>query len=108
MVNITFIDAGGASFTVDAEPGGTLMEAAITHDIPSIVGFCGGMGACGTCHCYPEGEVATRLPELNDNEREMLERVLDRTPASRLGCQISVNPSLEGLTVRLPARQRTP
>ena len=82
MVNITFIDADGNSFTVDAAVTSTLMETAIAHEIPSIVGFCGGMCSCGTCHCYPEGEVATRLPAISENEEEMLGRVLDRRPSS--------------------------
>jgi len=108
MVNITFIDADGNSFTVDAAVTSTLMETAIANEIPSIVGFCGGMCSCGTCHCYPEGEAAARLPAISENEEEMLGRVLDRRPASRLGCQIPVNASLDGLTVRLPSRQRVP
>lgn len=108
MVNITFIDADDNHFEVDAEVGSTLMEAAVAHEIPSIVGFCGGMSACGTCHCYPEGGIAARLPGRNENEKDMLGRVLDPLPASRLACQIRIEESLEGLVVRLPSRQRTP
>jgi len=108
MVRITLIDAVENRFEVDAEPASTLMETAIIHEIPSIVGFCGGMSACGTCHCYPEGGIADALPERNDNEKDMLGRVLDPLPSSRLACQIRIDQALDGLVVRLPSRQRTP
>jgi 2Fe-2S ferredoxin len=84
------------------------MEAAIANEIPSIVGFCGGMCACGTCHCYPALDWAVKLPPPDDNEQDTLKRVLDRRPSSRLGCQIRLDASLDGLLVELPARQRTP
>jgi len=108
MVSVTFIDATGREFAVDAPAGATLMEAAITHEIPSIVGFCGGMGACGTCHCYPAAPWLEKLPPVGDNEDDTLARVPDRRPASRLACQIPLETSLDGLVVHLPARQRTP
>jgi len=108
MVKLTFIDSTGAEFGVDASAGVSVMEAAIANDIPSIVGFCGGMSACGTCHCYPAALWAQKLPPPLDNEIDTLKRVLDRHPESRLGCQIRLHASLDGLLVRLPARQRVP
>ncbi len=108
MVDVTFIDAEGARFAVQAPAGSTLMEAAIAQDVPSIVGFCGGMCACGTCHCYPDSEWLSRLPGVSDNEEDTLKRVLDRRSLSRLACQIRLDDRLDGLVVHLPARQRTP
>ncbi|HMK87072.1 MAG TPA: 2Fe-2S iron-sulfur cluster-binding protein [Steroidobacteraceae bacterium] len=84
------------------------METAIAHDIPGIVGFCGGMCRCGTCHCYVGEDWADRIPAANEDELDTLRRVLDRRPESRLGCQIRLDASLEGLTVSLPARQPVP
>jgi 2Fe-2S ferredoxin len=108
MIKVTFIDAGGIEHAVDAPEGCTLMEAAIANEIPSIVGFCGGMCACGTCHCYPADAWTARLTPPDDNERDTLRRVLDLRPSSRLGCQIKLDATLDGLVVDLPARQRTP
>lgn len=84
------------------------MEAAILNEVPSIVGFCGGMCACGTCHCYVAGDWSGNLPPCEENEEVILARVLDRRPTSRLGCQIRLDAALNGLVVELPARQRTP
>jgi 2Fe-2S ferredoxin len=108
MVKVTFIEAGGKSRSIEAEDGMTLMEAAIANEVPSIVGFCGGMCVCGTCHCYPAPDSAARLPPPDENEQDTLRHVLDRRPSSRLGCQIRLDPSLDGLVIELPARQRTP
>jgi len=108
MVDVTFIDAEGVPFAVHAPEGTTLMEAAIVNDVPSIVGFCGGQCACGTCHCYPAPEWVSRLPAVSDNEQDTLKRVLERRSVSRLACQIRLDGRLDGLVVHLPARQRTP
>ena len=108
MVRVTFVDAGGTEYGVDAPVGSTLMEAAIANEIPGIVGFCGGMCSCGTCHCYPAGAIAGLLEPPDDNELDTLARVLDRRPASRLGCQLALLDPLNGLRVEIPSRQRVP
>ena len=108
MVRISFLDPGGHRHDLDVAPGTTLMEAATAHDVPGIVGFCGGMCACGTCHCYVDAEWASRLPPADEDELDTLRRVIERRRESRLGCQVRVAPGLAGLTVRVPARQPTP
>jgi 2Fe-2S ferredoxin len=108
MINVTFIDALGATYVVAAQEGSTLMETAIEHEVPGIVGFCGGMCACGTCHCYPTVAWGRRLSPADENEKDTLERVLNRRKSSRLGCQIRLDASLNGLVVELPERQRVP
>ena len=108
MVTVTFVDARGARLTVDAAPGNTLMEAAITHEAPGIVGHCGGMCNCATCHCYPAAEWAARLPPPEAAELDTLTHALDRRAGSRLACQIRLDDSLDGLVVETPARQRRP
>ena len=108
MVEIIFIDALGVRRAVAARDGSTLMEAAIENDVPSIVGFCGGMCACATCHCYIADSWSEKLTPADDNERDTLRRVLELRPASRLACQIRLDAALDGLTVELPAHQRTP
>ncbi len=108
MIKVTFVDATGASQTVEARPGATLMETAVENAVPSIVGFCGGMCSCGTCHCYVDAGWASRMAAPSEDELDTLRRVLDRDPRSRLACQIKIEPGLEGLRVELPARQRNP
>jgi 2Fe-2S ferredoxin len=61
---------------------------------------------CATCHVYVQAPFDQRLPEMGEVENEMLDAVAsERRPASRLGCQIVMTDSLDGLVVRLPDTQ---
>lgn len=108
MVRVVLIDPSGRSHELDATAGDTLMETAIAHDVPGIIGFCGGMCRCATCHCYVGEDWARSIPAASEDELDTLRRVLERRPESRLGCQIRLDARLEGLKVSLPARQPVP
>ena len=107
MGKVTYIEADGISHTVDVELGGNVMRGALDHDLPGIVGECGGGLACATCHCYVDdawAEVAGG-PSSQD-ERDMLESTAaEVTPTSRLSCQIVMTDALDGLVVHLPEKQ---
>jgi 2Fe-2S ferredoxin len=103
MPRIVFVAADGARKEVVAEEGLSVMEAAVLNDVPAIIGLCGGLCSCATCHCYPDP--ARALPPVLDGEEAMLERVFDRRPESRLGCQIQITAALDGLIVHLPSHQ---
>jgi 2Fe-2S ferredoxin len=105
MVQITYIDSGGTSRTVDAEVGSTVMEAAIKNDIPGIEAECGGACACATCHVYVDEAWWERTGGPSPMEEDMLDFGYDVRPNSRLSCQIKVSEELDGLIVRTPARQ---
>ncbi|GAA3680766.1 2Fe-2S iron-sulfur cluster-binding protein [Arthrobacter ginkgonis] len=106
MPTITYVQPGGAADAVTAEDGTTLMRAAVTNGVDGIVGECGGQAMCATCHVYVRPEFAARLPEIGDEEEEMLEcTTAERTENSRLGCQISVDAGLDGIVVDVPADQ---
>ena len=105
MPKITYIEAGGAEHVVDIDPGLTLMEGSIINDVPGIIGLCGGICSCATCHCYIEGEWAGKLSPPTEGELTMLERAWERKTSSRLGCQVVVTDALDGMVVHLPAHQ---
>ena len=42
------------------------------------------------------------LPEISEDEDDMLDLAFDLTRTSRLGCQIRITEALDGLTVTLP------
>lgn len=82
------------------------MEAAVRNNVRGIEGECGGCCSCATCHVYVEPEFAPRLAAPDDLEAEMLGCVVaQRQAGSRLGCQILIDESLDGLTLRMPERQ---
>ncbi len=105
MPKITFIDHSGASRTVDAETGSTVMEAAIRNDVAGIEAECGGACACATCHVYVEEAWREKVGGPSPMEEDMLDFGFDVKENSRLSCQIKVTDALDGLTVRVPERQ---
>jgi ferredoxin len=67
-------------------------------DLP-VKGECGGMAMCATCQVYVESD--HELPEQSDAELDMLDQAFYVEDNSRLGCQLHLNESLNGLIVRL-------
>ncbi|GAB9463040.1 hypothetical protein Gpo141_00000516 [Globisporangium polare] len=100
-VTFTFIDAEGEAATVSATPGQSLLDVAHENDI-ELEGACGGELACSTCHLVFEKELFEKLPEISEEEEDMLDLAWGLTDTSRLGCQIKVTKDLEGATVRVP------
>ena len=105
MPKIIFIDHSGASRTVDAEIGSTVMEAAIRNDVAGIEAECGGACACATCHVYIDDAWREKVGGPSPMEEDMLDFGFDVKENSRLSCQIKVTDELDGLTVRVPERQ---
>lgn len=105
MPTITLIEHNGASHTIDAEVGKSLMQNALDNSVPGIDADCGGACACGTCHCFvdPQWQEASGAPDAM--EEAMLGMRPDRTELSRLSCQIEVSEDLDGMVARLPEYQ---
>ncbi|MFO1104261.1 MAG: 2Fe-2S iron-sulfur cluster-binding protein [Methylocystis sp.] len=104
-VKITFIDSQGQARTVEGEVGSTVMETARRNDIPEIAAECGGACACATCHVYVDENWTEKTGKPSQMEEDMLDFAFDVKPNSRLCCQITVRPELEGLVVTTPAQQ---
>ncbi len=115
MITVHLIDAAGAgqpsaaapsSTAVPARPGQSLMRAATDAGISGIAADCGGTCSCATCHVIIEPAWLARLPQPSSEEAAMLEMTAaPREPGSRLACQITLDPSLDGLVARLPPSQ---
>ena len=58
--------------------------------------------ACSTCHVYVDEEFFDRLPEMTEEEEDMLDLAWGLEDNSRLGCQIKMVPELNGLKVTIP------
>ncbi len=105
MAKITFIQPDGQSQTVEAEQGLTVMEAAKMNNIAGIEAECGGACACATCHVYVDEAWRAKSGKPTAMEEDMLDFAFDVRDGSRLCCQIKVSPALDGLVVRVPAKQ---
>tara|TARA_B110000008_G_scaffold158071_1_gene158942 strand:- start:494 stop:814 length:321 start_codon:yes stop_codon:yes gene_type:complete len=105
MSKIKFIEFSGNEHSVEGIIGESLMEIALSNDVPGIEADCGGSCACGTCHVYIENDWFDKLEEKTDMENSMLEFTDNVNENSRLSCQIEFKDDLDGLEVRLPESQ---
>jgi len=105
MTKITFIEANGTEHEVEARNERSLMQAAVQNGVPGIDADCGGQCMCATCHVILDDAWYARLGAPTDDEEEMLSPTPERTPTSRLSCQIQVSDALEGIKITLPEFQ---
>jgi ferredoxin-2, mitochondrial len=106
MITINFISADGQTQrSVQAEPGQRLLEVA-QNDGQPLEGTCEGQMACSTCHVIVAKDDFARLPKAREEEEDMLDLAAGATRTSRLACQIQLDESLDGLTVRMPSEAR--
>lgn len=106
MPSVTYIHSDGRSETIDARDGDSAMITAMQSGVDGIVGECGGGLVCATCHVYVDDSWMERVGTAAADEDEMLEGVAaERSPNSRLSCQIKMSDALDGLVLRLPDRQ---
>jgi 2Fe-2S ferredoxin len=105
MVKITFIEHSGEQHVVDVSPGLSLMQSAVTNNVPGIDAECGGACACATCHVFIDDAWRAATGEPEEIEQSMMEFSSDPRPNSRLSCQIKITQDLDGLVVRLPESQ---
>lgn len=99
-VNITVVDRQGKEHVLEAptDMNMNLMEVCKAYELP-VKGTCGGMALCSTCHCYVLTD--NELPEMSEDEEDMLDQAFYVEDNSRLGCQLHITPDLEGLKVQL-------
>ncbi|MBZ4522647.1 2Fe-2S iron-sulfur cluster-binding protein [Mycobacterium avium] len=106
MGKITFHQPGGDADVVNAEPGTSLMRAAVNNGIRGIIGECGGQAMCATCHVYVREPYLESLPALSEDEDEMLDSTAAiRMTRSRLGCQVLIAEHLDEIEVDVPPTQ---
>ena len=105
MAKITYIENNEKTYTIEVANGLSVMEGAIQNNVPGIDADCGGSMACATCHVYVKEEWFNKLPQKEDGEEDMLDMAYEPNKFSRLSCQLVISDELEGLIVRLPAKQ---
>lgn len=105
MPRITYIEFNGTEHVVEANGGDSLMEAAVSNEVPGIDADCGGGCACATCHIYVDEAWRAASGEAQTMEVSMLQLAEGVTDNSRLSCQIVVNESLDGMIVSMPESQ---
>ena len=101
-VELTFVHSDNTEETVHAPIGSTILNVAHENNI-ELEGACGGELACSTCHVYgfPQ-DVYDSLPEITQEEEDMLDLAIGLTDTSRLGCQVYITEAFAGIKIYLP------
>ena len=99
-VTIKITDREGEVHEVQAptDMAMNLMEVCKAYELP-VEGTCGGMALCASCHMYVQTN--HELPEMSEDEEDMLDQAFFVEDNSRLGCQIRLKDSINGLIVKL-------
>lgn len=105
MITIKFIEHDSKVTEVEAEVGTSVMQAASDNAIAGIVAECGGCCSCATCRCYLHEDWVSKIAPAEGMEKAMLECEEDERPHARLSCQVTLNESMNGMTVYLPENQ---
>jgi 2Fe-2S ferredoxin len=90
MVTVHLVAADGTRHAIRGTEGDSLMRAATGAGVDEIAAICGGCLTCATCHVFVDPAWVGRLP---------------RRAESRLSCQITLAPALDGLVASLPQQQ---
>jgi ferredoxin-2, mitochondrial len=100
LITVTVTDREGVAHVLEAptDMGLNMMELCKANELP-VLGTCGGMALCASCHLYVESD--HELPEPTDDELAMLDSAFFVETNSRLGCQIKLSADLDGFRVRL-------
>ncbi|XP_066562560.1 adrenodoxin [Amia ocellicauda] len=102
-VTVHFINRDGEKITVKANLGESLLDVVIDQNLDfDGFGACEGTLACSTCHLIFEDDTFKKLEPITDEEMDMLDLAYGLTDTSRLGCQICLRKSLDGMVVRVP------
>ena len=99
MITIRFKLPDGEVREIEGREGESVMSTAVSHDVPGIVGECGGELSCATCHVY---ERAGEFTPMSADEDDLLELVDDREDASRLGCQLRLREGMADIDLEVP------
>jgi len=101
MPKLIVVNRDGEETTVDADNGLTVMEVIRDNGFDELLALCGGCCSCATCHVHVDPDFAVKLPEMDEDENDLLESSDHRDEHSRLSCQIPFDDELDGLKVTI-------
>ncbi|MDQ0565804.1 2Fe-2S iron-sulfur cluster binding domain-containing protein [Erythrobacter citreus] len=101
MPKLTVTTREGETSEIDVADGLTVMEAIRDNGFDELLALCGGCCSCATCHVHIDRAFTDKLPEMSEDEDDLLESTDHRQPTSRLSCQIPFTAELDGLKVTI-------
>src|SRR3954465_13198220 len=73
MPKIFYTQPDGTERVVDATAGDSVMQTAVRNGVAGILGQCGGVLSCATCHVFLAEKHAEEFPPVSEDEDEMLD-----------------------------------
>ncbi|MBA3056295.1 MAG: 2Fe-2S iron-sulfur cluster binding domain-containing protein [Sphingomonadales bacterium] len=101
MTKLVIVNREGAETEVDVADGITVMEAIRDNGFDELLALCGGCCSCATCHVHVDPAFAGMLPPVGADENDLLDSSDNRDANSRLSCQLTITPEMNGLKVRI-------
>lgn len=101
MPKLIVVNRAGEESTVEVEDGLTVMEAIRDNGFDELLALCGGCCSCATCHVLVDPAFSDKLPEMSEDEDDLLESSDHRAQNSRLSCQVPFTSELDGLKVTI-------
>ncbi|QIQ86827.1 2Fe-2S iron-sulfur cluster-binding protein [Erythrobacter sp.] len=101
MPKLVVTNREGETSEIEVEDGLTVMEAIRDNGFDELLALCGGCCSCATCHVHVDAGFTDKLPEMSEDEDDLLESSDHRTETSRLSCQIPFTAELDGLKVTI-------
>ena len=106
-ITIFITDRKGVTHEVQApvDMNMNVMEVSRAFELAEegTMGVCGGMAMCASCQCYVLNDVISL--NRNSDEDAMLLDAYHVNENSRLGCQIPITASLDGLAIEIAPEQ---
>lgn len=105
-IKVIFVYPDESRHEFEANEGETVLQVAHKNGVP-LEGACEGSLACSTCHVVVEpscycGTLVVKSME----EEDMLDLAYGLKPTSRLGCQVKLDKSMNGIVLYIPADSR--
>ena len=101
MPKLTVVNRDGEERTVETASGVSVMEAIRDNGFDELLALCGGCCSCATCHVHIDPAFVGALPEMSEDENDLLDSSDHRNETSRLSCQVPVTDELDGLRVTI-------
>ncbi|KRB82571.1 ferredoxin [Sphingomonas sp. Root710] len=101
MPKLVVVTREGEESVFEAEAGLSVMEVIRDNGVDELLALCGGCCSCATCHVFVDPAFTGVLPEMSDDENDLLDSSDHRDERSRLSCQLVMSDELDGLTVTI-------
>lgn len=105
-IKVIFVYPDGVKHEFMANEGETVLQVAHKNGVP-LEGACEGSLACSTCHVIVEPSCyCGLLTEKSMEEEDMLDLAYGLKATSRLGCQVKLDKSMDGIIFYIPSDSR--